>query len=126
MPPALAVALGGACGALARYGTGRLVAHVVDTPFPWATWAVNLVGCFLIGLAVPVLSGLDVADEARFFLVLGFLGSFTTFSTYSLDTLSLLVDGHATLALLNAAGSLLVGLVFVWLGRMVGDWILFA
>lgn len=102
------------------------MSRFVDAPFPWATWAVNLIGCFFIGLAVPLLSGFDGSDEARFFLVLGFLGSFTTFSTYSLDTLSLVANGHPALALLNAAGSLVAGLVFVWLGRAVGDWILLA
>jgi CrcB protein len=105
------VALGGACGALARYGTGRLVARLVEPPFPWGTWAVNLIGCFLIGVTVPLLGQLSGAERARFFLVVGFLGSFTTFSTFSLG-------------LLNAAGSLVCGLVLVAVGREVSAWLL--
>jgi CrcB protein len=118
------VALGGACGALARYGAGRLVAAVVDHPFPWGTWTVNLLGCFLIGLTVPLFGQLSGADRARFFLVVGFLGSFTTFSTFSLDTMALWGDGQGWLGLLNAVGSLACGLVLVAVGREVGAWLL--
>ena len=120
----LSVALGGACGALARYGAGWLVARTFDTPFPWPTWTVNLVGCFLIGLSVPLLATLDPDAKTYPFLVVGFLGSFTTFSTYSLDTLSLWTSGQFGWALLNAGGSVVIGLLFVWLGRTVGAWLL--
>lgn len=123
MPRVLAVALGGACGALARYGAGRLVAHVVETPFPWGTWTVNLVGCFLIGLTVPLFGQLGAPRELRLLLVVGFLGSFTTFSTYSLDTLSLWGGGHGLLGLLNAVGSLACGLVLVAAGRSFATWL---
>jgi CrcB protein len=121
MTTIFSIALGGACGALARYGAGLLVRHLVDAPFPWATWTVNLVGCFLIGASLPLLSALPFGDQSRIFLVVGFLGSFTTFSTYSLDTLSLATNGHAVLALANAAGSVVAGLLCVWLGRMTAD-----
>jgi len=124
MPPVIFVALGGACGALARYGAGRLVAQVVKSPFPWGTWTVNLVGCLLIGMTVPLFGELSEADRARFFLVVGFLGSFTTFSTYSLDTLALWGDGHGLLALINAVGSLACGLVLVAVGRELSAWLL--
>jgi CrcB protein len=124
MPPVVFVALGGACGALARYGAGRLVARVVEPPFPWGTWTVNLLGCFLIGMTVPLLGQLGGADRARLFLVVGFLGSFTTFSTFSLDTIALWGNGHGLLGLLNAAGSLLAGLLLVAAGRTLGAWLL--
>jgi CrcB protein len=124
MSSALAVALGGACGALARYGAGRLVARVVEQTAPWGTWVVNLVGCFLIGMAVPLLGQLNATRELRFFLVVGFLGSFTTFSTYRLDTLVLWDGGHSVLALLNAVGSLAGGLVLVAVGRAVAAWLM--
>ena len=115
------VALGGACGALARYGAGRLVGRVLDTPFPWSTWTVNLVGCLLIGASIPLLSAAPIGPEGRSFLVVGFLGSFTTFSTYSLDTLALVADGHKLFALANAGGSLVAGLVCVWIGRRLAE-----
>lgn len=124
MPAVFAIALGGACGALARYGAGRLVALFIEHPFPWGTWTVNLVGCFLIGMTVPLFGKLNAAESARFFLVVGFLGSFTTFSTFSLDTLALWGNGHGLLGLLNAVGSLACGLVLVAVGRSIGAWLL--
>lgn len=120
----LAVALGGATGALLRYGIGVLVGSYAGSSFPWSTWAVNLAGCVLIGALVPLLGAMQVGDEARLFLVVGLLGSFTTFSTYSLDTLALWMDGRGIWAFVNAAGSLLLGLVCVWLGRVLADWLL--
>lgn len=120
MPAILFVALGGACGALARYGAGRLVAHLVDHPFPWSTWTVNLLGCLLIGLSLPLLKRIGPADGTHLFLVVGFLGSFTTFSTYSVDTLALSGTGYGLLSLLNAVGSLAFGLLLVMAGRALG------
>jgi CrcB protein len=110
------VALGGALGALARYGLGTAAVRAFGTTVPVGTWAVNLLGCFLIGLALPVAA----ADRARLVLIVGFLGSFTTFSTFSADTLALLEAGRPGLALLNAAGSLLGGLALTALGMAVG------
>lgn len=124
MPPFIFVALGGALGALARYGAGRLVTLFFDSPFPWGTWTVNILGCFAIGMTVPLLGQLGGADQTRLFLVVGFLGSFTTFSTYSLDTIALWGNGYGGLALLNAVGSLVVGLIFVAVGRETSAWLL--
>lgn len=122
MPAALAVALGGAFGALARYGAGRLVAHLFDPAFPGATWTVNLLGCLLIGMTVPLFGRLSGAEEARFFLVVGFLGSFTTFSTYCLDTIALWGDERGLLALVNIGGSVVCGLLLVAVGRELTAW----
>lgn len=116
-----AVAVGGALGALARYGTGRLVHLFVAPSFPWATWTVNLAGCLLIGLSVPLLGQLIDTKEVHLLLVTGFLGSFTTFSTFSLDTMALWTDGHGLHALANAAGSVGLGLLFVGLGLWLGS-----
>lgn len=121
MPNWLAVMIGGAFGALARYGVGRAVVRLAGDPLPWATWAVNLAGCFLIGVAVTVLQRAEAGDTARLLFVTGFLGAFTTFSTFSLDTLRLWTGGQPGLALLNAGGSVVLGLAFVWLGvRLAG------
>ncbi len=110
----LMVAVGGALGASARYGVGRWTVHQGWVGFPWATWIVNLSGCFLIGLAIPWL----VNEHHRMYLLLvvGFLGAFTTFSTYSLDTLLQIGLGKPWLALLNAVGPVVLGFGFVWLG----------
>lgn len=119
----LLIAVGGACGALCRYGVGWWIGRIVASPFPWATWAVNLLGCLLMGLSVPLLARLDPEARVYPFLVVGFLGSFTTFSTYSLDTLSLGMGDRFGWALLNAGGSVLAGLVCVWIGHALGTWL---
>lgn len=124
MSSAIAVALGGALGALTRYGAGRLVAHLFSPSFPWATWTVNLLGCLLIGMTVPLFGRLSGFENARFFLVVGFLGSFTTFSTYCLDTVALWSDERGFLALLNVGGSVVCGLLLVAVGRELTVWML--
>ncbi|MEM1053906.1 MAG: fluoride efflux transporter CrcB [Bacteroidota bacterium] len=113
MPTALLVALGGAAGALARWGVAEGMGRWLGATVPWGTWVANGLGCFLIGLALPILSA---EDPRRAFLVVGFLGAFTTFSTYSADTLALWDAGKAGLAVANAAGSVLVGLAACALG----------
>lgn len=116
------VAIGGALGAVARYSTGVLAVRLWGAGFPIGTWMVNLVGSFLIGFAVPfVLTKTGGMEGLRIALVIGFLGSFTTFSTFSLDTLLLWESGRPGWALLNAAGSVVLGLALaalgLWLGR---------
>ena len=119
----LFVALGGALGAVARYGVAVLVARAEGGPLPLATWIVNGLGCVGIGLALALLGRTSVPDVWRLFFVAGFLGSFTTFSTYSLETVMLWQDGAFALAVLNAAGSVVGGLLGVglgmWLGRLL-------
>jgi CrcB protein len=118
----LLIAVGGALGATARYGMGLLAVRTWGIGLPFGTWVVNLVGSFVIGLAVPLIVAKGgEAEGARLVFVVGFLGSFTTFSTFSLDTLTLLEGGRPGWALANAAGSVLLGLGCValgfWLGR---------
>ncbi len=114
--PFLLVALGGAVGAVMRYGVGLLALRVAGPGVPWGTWAANALGCLLIGLALPLVKG----DDARLAVLVGVLGSFTTFSTYSADTVVLWEAGRRGLAVANAAGSVAVGLAFVALGLAVG------
>jgi fluoride exporter len=116
----LLVAVGGALGAASRYGVARLALGLGLVAFPWATWAVNLAGCFLLGLVFPWLA----QGSARLYALaaVGFLGAFTTFSTYSLDTLLLVENGKAGLAVLNALGSVVAGLALAALGLYLGRW----
>ncbi|MGB3541564.1 fluoride efflux transporter CrcB [Rubrivirga sp.] len=114
MRSVLLVALGGAVGAVARYGVGLWAVRFEVAP--WGTWIVNAVGCLLIGIAIPAVRD----DGARLALVVGVLGAFTTFSTYSADTVLLWEAGHRGLAVANAAGSVIVGVVFVVIGLAVG------
>jgi fluoride exporter len=108
---------GGGVGSMLRYAVGLWVEARVGPGFPWGTFAVNVSGCFLIGVIATL------ADEhawitpaARLALVTGVLGGFTTFSTFGLETWELVEDGHALLALANAAASLGVGIAAVVLG----------
>ena len=110
------VALGGALGASARYGLALASARLFGPDWPVGTWAANLLGCFLIGLAIPLLT----ADRTRLVVVVGFLGAFTTFSTYSAETIGLWESGRVGLAAANAVGSVVAGLAAVALGLALG------
>ncbi len=92
----LLVALGGALGAMLRFGASTVLPR---TTFPWATLAVNLVGSFLLGFLF-LDHGMD--HNARLLVAVGFLGAFTTLSTFSVETVELWREGHAGLATLNA------------------------
>jgi CrcB protein len=115
----VAVALGSALGGVARYGLSGLVARSFGETFPWGTLIVNVLGSFLIGF-VATLTGPDgrvlVSPVARQFWMPGIFGGFTTFSSFSLQTLSLAQDGEWTRALANVTLSVALCLLGVWLG----------
>jgi CrcB protein len=117
----IAVALGGAAGALARYGLDRLLEHHVVTVFPWSTFTINVIGCFLAGLAIAVLVDRhDLPAWVRTGIVVGFLGAYTTFSTFAQESRDLFAGGHVSLALVNATASVAVGVLAVAAGSGVG------
>lgn len=119
----LLVAAGGALGATARHSLGLLAVRVWGAGLPVGTWTVNLLGSFLIGVALPfVVAKGGSTEAARLAVVIGFLGSFTTFSTFSLDTYALWERGHSGWALANAGGSVVLGLGCVALGLWLGRW----
>lgn len=99
------VALGGALGALARYGISGWVYDRMGENFPWGTLAVNLVGCLALGLVIRWLQVSAVAPEVRPFLTIGVLGAFTTFSTFSYETVALLQEGQWLRAACTWAGA---------------------
>lgn len=117
------IALGGALGSMARYGVSRLFSFWVGETFPWGTLVVNVTGSFAIGL-FAVLSGPDgramVAPDMRQFVLVGICGGYTTFSSFSLQTLALIRDGDMVEAGSNIVLSVVLCLVFVWLGSMAG------
>lgn len=121
----LLVGLGGALGAIARWKLGGWLLHLtVQEKFPYATFAVNVIGCLLIG----VLAGLAerhhmFGQSTRLFLFTGLLGGFTTFSAFGLETLFLLRRGDPWTAALYVAASVLVGLAAVWAGWRGADWL---
>ena len=105
------VALGGALGALARYGISGWVYNRMGENFPWGTLVVNLVGCLALGLVIRWLQVSAVAPELRPFLTIGVLGAFTTFSTFSYETVALLQEGQWLRAGLYMGGSVVLGLI---------------
>jgi CrcB protein len=113
-----AVGLGGAAGAAARYGLG-LVWPDGGTGFPWTTCAINVSGCLAIGVLLATLERLTAAHRLiRPALGTGFLGGFTTMSTYAEQTRALLAAGRWAVAAAYAVGTLMAALAGVWLGMM--------
>lgn len=110
------LALGGALGTLSRYTVSGWVAARYPS-FPWGTFTVNVTGALVIGFFLTLAEErLLISPQLRVFFATGFLGGYTTFSTFSWETMALLRDGALLPALGNAAGSLLTGLVAVYLG----------
>ncbi len=121
MPTAIGIAIAGAAGALARYGLEGLVSARRPGAFPWGTFAVNVTGTFLLGLVFTVLTERTTVDPwLRSSITVGFLGAYTTFSTFSLESYRLLADGAVGLAVANTLGSLGAGLSAVYLGVVAG------
>ena len=113
----VAIAVAGALGALCRWGLTAAVQRVLPGVFPWGTFVVNVIGCFLLGwLSTLLVDRLDWNLAVRTAVLSGFLGAFTTFSTFSLDTLELVRTGHVTKAILNVMLSVGIGLFAVWIG----------
>jgi CrcB protein len=118
MTYALLVGVGGFLGAILRYLVSGFVYQALHEPlFPYGTLFVNALGCAFLGLAAGVAEGRGLLSaEARVFLFIGFLGSFTTFSTFGYETLRLAKDGEFLLALGNVGGQVILGLGGVWAG----------
>lgn len=115
------LAIAGACGSLLRYGLGGLVQRFHVGVFPWGTLTVNVLGCLLFGLAWSLLEGrVALSPETRTVLLVGFLGAFTTFSTFVFETDQLLGDAQWLLASLNVVGGLALGLAAYRLGTLLG------
>ena len=117
------IALGSAIGGVGRYWCSGLVAHHVGETFPWGTLFVNVAGSLLIGLFATLTAPdgrLLVGPEGRQFVMLGIFGGFTTFSSFSLQTLNLVRESEWLWAGAYVAGSLVFCLLGVWLGHVLG------
>jgi fluoride exporter len=111
----------GAAGAIARYGVDRLISDATHGQFPWGTLTVNVLGAFALGVLVALTTErLIVSPTWRTAVGIGFLGSFTTFSTYAYESVRLAQDGALGLALLNTVGMVALGLFAAVLGLAVG------
>ena len=117
----LFIAGGGAIGAIARYGASLGVYSVLGRSFPYGTLFVNVAGSFLMGvLSIMLLERMNLGPEWRAAILVGFLGSFTTFSTFSIETLNLIEQGDFNRALLNMGLSLVLCIMAVWFGVNLG------
>ena len=122
MPHALGyllVFIGGGLGAAARHGANRAGLALLGPGFPWWTLAVNVIGSFLIGLLAGLFGALETGQNARLFLVTGVLGGFTTFSAFSLDTLTLWERGALLQAGLYVLASVILSLIAAAIGLLL-------
>ncbi|MEQ1529232.1 MAG: fluoride efflux transporter CrcB [Methylococcales bacterium] len=120
-----AIALGGSCGAVLRFLVSSGVYQWLGRGFPYGTLTVNVLGSFLLGLLTEalILQRIAIAFEYRSAILVGFIGAFTTFSTFSLETLYLLEQGQLLKALLNISVSILACLFAVWIGLYLGRYL---
>lgn len=116
----LLVAAGGAIGAALRYLAGAWLAALLGPGFPWGTFFVNVTGSFLIGMILVLVEGGALPAGARLFLAVGIMGGYTTFSTYSYETLGLITDGELAKAFVYVFGQVFLGLFGVYLGVVAG------
>jgi CrcB protein len=110
------IALGGSLGCVLRFGVSTMIQNSAGASFPWGTFAVNIIGSFFIGFLAEMFDGLIVPSQWRSFATIGFLGGFTTFSTFSFETLNLLREKEYLYAFGNILASNVVGLAAVVAG----------
>jgi CrcB protein len=120
----LLIALGGALGSVARYWVGSTVGSRMGIRFPYGTLIVNLSACLVIGFTLTWLGErIEISAAWRYLIPIGFVGAYSTFSTYEWETLETLRSGAFLLAGLYAVGSLILGLGATWCGAAVAEWL---
>lgn len=120
MAKLLYIAAGGALGSVLRYIMSGWTYRFTSEAFPWGTLAVNVLGCFVIGLLWALSERASFAPNTRIFLFTGMLGGFTTFSTYALESFNLIRDGEVGAFAINVLASNLLGLAAVLVGFTLG------
>jgi len=116
--PVFLIAIGGAIGSVFRYLLSTLLNKNFQISFPAGTFIVNSIGCLLIGLLFGVYNRYNVTNpNYNYFFITGFCGGFTTFSTFAAENIMLLNSGNWSLSITYIAASVIIGLLFVWLGQ---------
>jgi CrcB protein len=111
----LLIALGGAIGAVSRALVGQFVYHLASPAFPWSTFVVNVTGCLVFGLIIGASeSRLTLSPAARAFVLVGVLGGYTTFSSFTFETFELGREGRVGAALFNSVAQVAIGLAVFW------------
>ena len=120
----LLIALGGALGSVARYWVGANVASRLGIRFPYGTLVVNLTACLMIGFSLTWLGErIELSSAWRVAVPIGFVGAYSTFSTFEWETLETLRSGAYWMAAVYTAGSVLLGLLGVWCGAAMAEWL---
>ena len=119
MQKIILIGVAGLLGTLGRYGLAELISRRFGESFPLGTLVVNVLGCFLAGSLFYLLQRETISETLRAIVMIGFLGGFTTFSAYGLQTFNLLRDGQTGIALLNVLASNVCGFLMVWAGYSV-------
>lgn len=116
----LYIAIGGAFGAIARVGVGSVIASRLGTKFPYGTFVINLTACVIIGFSIVFLDKRNEWNPAwRYLIPVGFVGAYSTFSTFEWETFSNLQTGAFLIAALYVVSSILLGLVGIWCGILL-------
>ncbi len=111
------IAMGGALGAVSRFLVGNVVSKLTHSSLPWGTFSINILGCLFMGFLMTVIMERELLPAAwRLFLCVGFLGGFTTFSSFGYEALMLLMEGALVQSFAYAAGSVLLGLASAYIG----------
>ena len=117
----LIVGIGGFLGSIARFWLGGYLGERMGSRFPYGTFVVNMSGCFLIGFVMTILTTKGhLNPNWRYLIPIGFIGAYTTFSTFEFETLRAMQDGQVLVASLNVALSVLIGFIAVWVGAVAG------